>query len=159
LCADDVDLEARTILVRHGFDRVEGLNAPKHRQDSDPPRLVPVAAQLVVALQEHELQRIVRGEQGRYLFPGRSGGPFTPQNVQRHADQAWAKAGLERGTFHECRHACASIWRASGIASNVIGEMLGHEDERTTDGYTHRLPDWVATALGRADAFLGGDDA
>jgi integrase len=153
----DVDTDMRIIVVRHGYDRVDGIVSPKHRQADDPHRIVPMPAPLVDALNEHELQRIVRGEQGRYLFPGRSGGPFTPQNVQRHADKAWAAAGLERLTFHECRHACASLWRASGITSNVIGEMLGHEDERTTSGYTHRLPDWVATTLGRADAFLGGE--
>jgi integrase len=157
LAPDDVDTASRVIRVRHGFDRVDGVIAPKHRQASDPERLVPIVAPLLDVLQEHELQRIVRDDRTRYLFPSpRSGGPFTPQYVQVCADRAWAAAGLERLTFHECRHASASLWRAAGEQSHVIAEMLGHADEKTTDGYVHTLPDWAASALGRADAFLGG---
>jgi hypothetical protein len=58
---------------------------------------------------------------------------------------AWAAAGLERITLHECRHTYASFLMAAGYTLKEIMEYMGHADLQMVQRYTKLLP-----AAGRA---------
>jgi integrase len=44
------------------------------------------------------------------------------------ATAAWADAGLERITLHECRHTYASLLMAAGYTLKDLMELMGHAD-------------------------------
>lgn len=48
------------------------------------------------------------------------------------------RAGLKKAkTFHCLRHSCATRLKRAGKTLEEIGEIIGHKDTRTTQGYTH----------------------
>jgi integrase len=109
LRACDVDLAAGLLRVEFGWDFKEG---PIELKSNAGRRRVPIPAVLRDHLMEQRLQTEREAEQ---LFFGRTGAdPFYPEQVQRRADKAWKAAGLERLTFHECRHTYASPMIAAG---------------------------------------------
>jgi integrase len=75
-----------------------------------------------------------------YLFPGRKpGSHFVGLN------HIWgrlrAKAGLDDVRIHDLRHSFASVGAASGLGLPIIGALLGHLDQSTTQRYSHLQAD------------------
>jgi integrase len=60
------------------------------------------------------------------------------------------RAGLDDVTPHTLRHTCASWMLDADKSLGAIGNMLGHSDPRTTQGYAHRHAGSLRAAL---DAF------
>jgi integrase len=56
------------------------------------------------------------------------------------ADKAWANAGLQRITLHECRHTYASFLMAAGYTLKQLMEFMGHSDLQMVQRYTKLLP-------------------
>jgi integrase len=84
--------------------------------------------------------------------------PFTPNMLQRRADQAWAEAGLERITPHSCRHTFASLMIAAGVNAKALSTFMGHAKIGITlDRYGHLMPGSEAEAAGLLDAYLGAE--
>ncbi|MGC1812708.1 MAG: tyrosine-type recombinase/integrase, partial [Solirubrobacterales bacterium] len=72
-------------------------------------------------------QRMRSGRRGRALIFGNTPEtPFTANMLQRRADQAWKKAGLERITPHACRHTFASLMIAAGVNAKALATFMGH---------------------------------
>jgi integrase len=77
-----------------------------------------------------------------FIFPGRSGGRRTTYR------KAWEKirkiAGLpDNFRFHGLRHNFGSQLASGGTPLPVIQELLTHKDAKTTQRYSHLLPDYV----------------
>jgi integrase len=69
---------------------------------------------------------------------------------------AWEAAGLTRVTFHEARHASASLWLAAGVDLVEVSRILGHASlSITADVYGHRVPGAEARAARTLDRYLG----
>ncbi|MDQ3629950.1 MAG: tyrosine-type recombinase/integrase [Actinomycetota bacterium] len=86
------------------------------------------------------------------LGPGR---PFDPQKAQARADDGWAAAGLDRLTFHDCRHTFASFAIAAGVNAKALSIYLGHSSGAITfDRYGHLMPGSENEAAGLLDAYL-----
>lgn len=54
----------------------------------------------------------------------------------------------ERPTFHQIRALCAHLCREAGWTTAQIADLLGHEDEKTTEGYHsdhHQQERWHIT--------------
>jgi integrase len=90
-----------------------------------------------------------------YLFPSRAkcGHMVT---VQKHADDAFAKAGLARVRVHDLRHSFASTAVGDGVSLFVTGELLGHRDIASTKRYAHLARDRKRAALERVTATING---
>jgi integrase len=146
----DLDLDAGVIRVRHGWDDVEGEQAPKSRAGV---RDVPVIPQLREHLIEH---RRSTGRMGAALVFGRTAAvPFSTSSVHRRAVEAWKDAGLPPVGLHLARHACVSFMAAAGVPVTDAQTFAGHSDYRTTASiYTHTLPGAEAEAARRVGAFL-----
>ncbi len=105
-------------------------------------RLVPLAPQAVDALSRYmSVGRPLLRESNTppgMVFLTRSGGEMSPVDVWRTIKGIGEKAGLPSKIWpHILRHTFASQSLASGIPKNVIMEMLGHQDVRTTGIYLH----------------------
>jgi integrase len=82
--------------------------------------------------------------------------------IQHRADAAWDAAHLERITFQECRHTCATWLDAAGVSPRIASYWMGHAIPRaqlgaaaiTLQRYTHTLPDDVARACDQLSTYL-----
>jgi integrase len=72
------------------------------------------------------------------IFPGLKTKPVT--TAFRRASK---KAGMEWASFHSLRHFCGSFLANSGIRQELIAQVLGHKDLRSTQVYTHFRPETV----------------
>jgi integrase len=124
----DVDLDARTVLIRRGLSAgIEGI--PKGRRF----RIVPLAHPAVGALS----RLAVRGEfvsADDYVFANVWGRRLDGSAVRRRYKRACAAAGLRPLKLHGLRHAAGSI--VARTADPVfVRDMLGRARLTTTDRY------------------------
>jgi integrase len=79
--------------------------------------------------------------------------------LAERATAAWAEAGLQRITLHECRHTFASMLMAAGYTIKEIMVLMGHADVQTVQRYIKLLPPRDERNPGdRLDAYLGAND-
>ena len=138
--------------LRKHFDPAQGtlwLQSVKNSEDGRELLLPPAA---VAAL------RSLPVTSSPYLFPSYRGSGHLA-TVRRHADAAFAKAGLRRIRVHDLRHSFASVAAGDGIALYTIGELLGHRDSASTRRYAHLTRDVKRAALDRVSAALGNGGA
>lgn len=74
-----------------------------------------------------------------YLFEGQEiDSPYSARSVQSIVKRAARKAGISKKvTPHTLRHCFATHLADSGVGLNIIKELLGHKDIKTTMVYTH----------------------
>ena len=73
-----------------------------------------------------------------WLFEGQNGGQYSSSSVAKVLKNAAIKAGLnKRVHVHMLRHSFATHLLEQGTNLRVIQELLGHEDIKTTEIYTH----------------------
>ncbi len=113
---------------------------------------MPIAA----TLREHLAAERLRQPPGAELcFALASGQPFRADRLQERADDAWAAAGLQRLTLHDCRHTFASFAIAAGVNAKALSAYMGHSSVAITlDRYGHLMPGNQAEAAGLLDAYL-----
>ncbi len=79
-----------------------------------------------------------------YVFPGRD--PVKPlRELQRLWYAARAHAGLDDVRLHDLRHSVASFAGGQGYSLFLIGKLLGHKDQRSTERYAHLADDMRRT--------------
>lgn len=67
--------------------------------------------------------------------------------VQGSFGRACKRAGIVGVTPHTLRHTCGTWMAQAGVPLRLIGEYLGHTDERTTKLYSHHHPDYQDEAV------------
>lgn len=154
----DVDLPARVIHVRRGWDDVEGEQDGKSEAaERDVPILDPLAPELAA----HLLRLAPGGDP--LVFGLGADEPFYPSTVRNRALAAWKAANDQRGPddqlepigLHEARHTCASVLIAANANPKVIQSVMGHADiSMTFDHYGHLMPDGLEQAAAAANAYL-----
>ena len=74
----------------------------------------------------------------KYLFEGQNGGKYSPTSVANILKKAAQKAGIRKNvTPHMLRHSFATHLLEQGTDLRYIQELLGHENSKTTEIYTH----------------------
>ncbi|MFA6519102.1 MAG: site-specific tyrosine recombinase/integron integrase [Candidatus Shapirobacteria bacterium] len=116
----DVNLEELTINIRQG----------KGRRD----RISVVSEKLV-----EDLRKMMAGKSGSdYVFESERGGKLTTRTAQNVFERSLKKAGIKkRATFHSLRHSFATHLLENGVDVRYVQELLGHQNIRTTQIYTH----------------------
>lgn len=116
----DIDLKSRTIIIRQAKDKKE--------------RKVMLSENLVLYL----LQYYVKYKPFDYVFEGQKKSQFSGRSVQQIVNQNAIKSGLHKKVSpHILRHSFAVHLLESGIDVRHIQELLGHNQLKTTQIYTH----------------------
>jgi len=154
---DDIDFDHgtvtiwRTLVGRHkgGSPRLNETKTDKGR------RTLSLDSDAIEALglhrdrQQRDRQRLGEGYRDFSLvFASEVGTPLNPSNVVHRFKRALRRAGLsESYSPHSLRHANATLQLASGVATKVASERLGHSNVQITqDLYQHVLKELDETA-------------
>jgi integrase len=162
---DDVDLAGGVIRITRSWDEKVGEIAPKSDAGA---REVPIAPLLRNYLDDHKARTDRAGRD--FVFGSKADHPFTPTNVRRIANNAWAatneadaKEAKKEGRdpkpltpigLHELRHSFVSLMHDAGFSLEEIGDYVGHASTYMTSRYRHLLPGAVASASERFGAYL-----
>jgi integrase len=145
----DVDLKAGTIEVRRSGDLASGGPADTKNRTR---RKVPIIGLLRESLAAERLRQPPGVE---LCFALDGGGPFRADRLQERADSAWATAGLQRLTLHDCRHSYASLAIAAGVNAKALSIYMGHIGIAINlDRYGHLMPGNEAEAATLLDTYL-----
>lgn len=116
----DIDLAAKTIFVHQGKGKKDRISIVSDRLITDLATLInykPAEA---------------------YVFESERGGPLTTRTAQKIFETARLKAGIKKpATFHSLRHSFATHLLENGVDVRYVQELLGHQNIRTTQLYTH----------------------
>jgi integrase len=142
---EDVDLDARLILVQRSVVQIGGQvveGAPKTRHSK---RVVPLDSTTSTALRAHKRrqaqERLIAGaawqdEVGR-VFTREDGRALIPEYLSRRFKGDAKAAGVPVIRFHDLRHTTATLALAGGVAMRVVSDRLGHSTTAiTSDLYT-----------------------
>lgn len=116
----DVDLKGLTVTIRQG-------KGQRDRVTVFPERL------------REGIHWLMVGKDGvTFLFESERGGALTTRSAQAVFARALARAGIKKeATFHSLRHSFATHLLENGVDVRYVQELLGHQNIRTTQVYTH----------------------
>ncbi|MFC1591209.1 tyrosine-type recombinase/integrase [Thermodesulfobacteriota bacterium] len=135
---EDLDFNSSLITIRHNFSGTELRSIPKDREE----RLIPMTQAVRQVLQK----------QPRTLHIGfvftMKGKPYYESSLGKIWRKACDDAGVDRIPLHAgSRHSFASQLVNRGQSLEIIGEILGHADRRTTQKYAHVHVDAMRAAM------------
>jgi integrase len=132
---ENIDLEKGIIAVSNG----NGFTT-KSKKD----RIIPICTPLLEILKKlHEDKA-----NDVYVFTTKEGAKFYDDLVGKQFKKAVRAAELnEKIHFHSLRHSFASALVQNGVSIYVVKELLGHEDIRTTEIYSHLQNESLVKAL------------
>jgi integrase len=126
----DIDFDEGVLNVQRQYSRAGDLAEPKTPKAL---RRVPLSPDLVAFLKKRKLaSRFSQDED--FVFASNVGGPLSHRNVQRRGFEA-ARDLAELSpdlTFHDLRHAFASIAAHRGVPLNVLSAVMGHTNVGVT---------------------------
>ena len=79
---------------------------------------------------------------------------FTARAIQKGWKRACVKAGYDWVRFHDLRHFCGSFLANAGVEMQLITEILGHKDLRSTRIYSHFSESSIKQAMSVFDKSL-----
>lgn len=108
------------------------------------------------------LAGLPRVEGNPHVFPSTTGKGHLV-GIQKIWSRIRTKAGLGELRLHDLRHSYASVGASGGDSLYVIGKLLGHSQQRTTQRYAHLADDPLKSAADRISkqiaAAMDGKDA
>jgi integrase len=151
----DVDLERGLVKIRRqiraGGEIVEQTKTEAGMRSV--PLFASARAVLVARADRLGMPRAWLSNAETWVFPNSIGGPIEPSNWSRRVWRPALKAaGVDDLHFHDLRHFAASALRDAGMDNKMRSVVIGHADERVTDGvYTHISEEQVAKAAKQFD--------
>lgn len=127
LQVEDVDFERELVWVRQGKG---------HR---DRVTLLPEK------LKEDLMLWVRNRRESEVLFWSERGGKLSSRTLQKIFEQALLKARVRKqATFHSLRHSFATHLLENGVDIRYVQQLLGHQNIKTTQRYTHVTRGMVA---------------
>ena len=164
---DEIDLENKTLQVRHTVDYIQGYGKVESEPKTTSGRRSITLPQF--AIKELERHRTYQAEARRevgnlwreqgLVITSMTGNHLSRSRVQQTFKQLLKKAGLPDMHFHWLRHSAATILLSMGISPKVVQELLGHSDIRITLRiYGHVLPGMHKEAMDKMDDVFGSNE-
>jgi integrase len=144
----DVDLTARTIIVKRNRVSVDGQVQETSTKTRSGRRSVPLSDFGVAALLTWQLRQSGDAEVAQeawqtqgHVFTMEDGRPLDPQYVTRLFQKIRTRGEpLPELTFHGLRHCWASLMLAAGTDIAIVSKLAGHSSVSiTSDVYAHML--------------------
>ncbi len=140
--AEITNLRWENIDLEKGFIAVSNGNGFTTKSKKD--RIVPICAPLLEILKklhENKTNEV-------YVFTTKEGEKFYDDLVGKQFKKAVRAAEMnEKIHFHTLRHSFASALVQNGVSIYVVKELLGHEDIRTTEIYSHLQNESLVKAI------------
>ena len=97
-------------------------------------RFVPLSSKMLSMLRNY-----YKGYKPKdYLFEGQKNAKYSPRSIQNVLKKALKLCRIQKNiTVHSLRHSFATHLVEQGIDISIIKELLGHNDIRSTQIYTH----------------------
>ena len=164
----DLDLAARTLMVRRSRLRVQGKIIEKAPKTERGRRLIDLDGATVDALIAWEAQRgferkRLQEELGDaytdegWVWAWEDGRPIDPTGISRSFSRLVGRATVPKIRLHDLRHTHASLLLQSGEPTHVVSRRLGHEKESfTLEVYAHVLPGQQQDAIERLSVLVDG---
>lgn len=135
---NSINLEERTIIIK---------NTKSFTTKSKKERLIPIN-NTVYNLLINRIPKIMGLERNEYIFTRKYGIKLNEDFVSKIFKKAVRKAKLnDKIHFHTLRHSTASKLVQKGASLYVVKEILGHEDIKTTQIYSHLSKDSIVKAM------------
>lgn len=126
---NDLDFSSKVILIR---------NTEKFTTKTRKNRIVPMS---------DELYRLLKGRKEairfecEVVFHNKNGGELLYTSVSQKFKKYIRRAGLnDKLHFHSLRHSFATALVSSGVSLYAVQKLLGHTTIRTTEIYSHLMP-------------------
>ncbi len=161
--AQDVDLEARTILVQNTRTIVDGEVEEKGPKSEKGKRKLPLPAPVFEALkslkarQEREREDAGIGYvDSGYVLVDEQGLPWKTDKLRRETYKLMAAAKVRKVRPYDARHACLTYLATSGVPDVVVSAWAGHADLSFTKRvYIHPNAEHLQEAADQLDVLLG----
>ena len=141
----DIDVQTSTLRVVQARQRIKGIDSIGQPKTNRSIRPIPVGAEVIEKLTswKQELQNHValRGEDWKeesLVLVRKDGVIIDPHSLVSDLRKAIHALSLPQSSFHDLRHAHATILLRSGVPLKVVSERLGHENiMQTANTYSH----------------------
>jgi integrase len=141
----DVDLDARTLAIRHNRVNAGGRTVEGDPKSATSRRVLPLPDRLVSVLKaakaRQAAERLALGGgigSWSYVVSNEIGDPYSPSVLSRYWREAVAAAGLRHIKLHAARHTAATAMHLQGVPIAVIAAWIGHHDATLTQRlYAH----------------------
>lgn len=115
---------------------------------------VPLSSGAIEILQR---RRASQDRKTLFVFPSDTSASGHITTIKKAWNTIKERSGLSDVRGHDLRHSFASFLAREGEGLGMIGELLGHQDTRTTQRYAHYFDDDKRDATAAADRVISGN--
>jgi len=138
LCWRDIDFTSKLIQIR---------NSNKFSTKTRKNRIVPISDELYRLLTNRK--ETIRFE-SEFIFYNKKGGKLRANSVSMKFKKYVRRAHLDdKLHFHSLRHSFASALVRSGVSLYAVQKLLGHSTIKTTEVYSHLLPQQLHSEINK----------
>ena len=162
---EDVDLDTRTVAVRHTILNVGYVITPGQPKTARGRRTISIDPGTVAVLRAHRScqaqQRMALGlgaSRSSLVFCRSDGTPVHPDLFSKTFDRVVKRLGLRRVRLHDLRHTYATLALRAGVDAKTVSARLGHSTVAfTLDVYTKAVPQLDREAADQVADLIFGD--